>query len=476
MTSPIDLSTLIGYQGFRELLFIGGSSDVVYSLDSDLGKPYFKTKFDSMEKVASTNSTVLCPGGLTANVAMPGGSAPRRFGGFGGGASRGPRGPAVFWAVSSDGYLRTLRQQDGDAKYIAPMKFVPANANLTGINVNDDILYVSTVNGCGGNPNGLYAGIYTPPQIPPSPGEPVLSPPSFKVTSLLTNGSGFSGSGGTAIGATTGIVYGQVAEGHGDVAGTYNDTVLAMDPKTLEVKDYFTPSDTLPALKKNVESPGVTPVVFDWNKKDVLVAGGRDGRLYLLDSASLGGADHHTPLYKTEPIVVPDAQFGGNGIWGTFATWVDVAHDNTRWLYAAIRGSAALKTGEMNGSASTGAIVAFKVEDQGGKPTLTQQWVSSDMISPAAPVIANGLVFALSTGESPRVAKKDGTPYTVAETVKMSKNAVLHILDGATGKELYSSGNAATSFAHSGLAVANGRVYFSTHDNTLFVYGVPEER
>ncbi len=467
LSSPIDLGQLIGYQGFKELLLVGGSSDTVYALDSDVGAPYFKTKLDPQEKTAAVAPTALCSGGMTATLAMPGNSAARRFGG-------GFRPSlAVVFAVSSDGYLRTLRQQDGDAKYVPPVKLLPANSKVSGLNTNNNVIYASTVDSCGGTPNGLYAAIYTPPTIPAMPGQPLVKPSSFNVVSFPTNGTGFSGAGGTTIATDGSKVYGQVAEGHGDVAGTYNDTVLSLDPKTLAVKDYFTPTDKLPALKKGVEAAGVTPVVFPWHDKDVLVAGGRDGRLYLLDSASLGGSDHHTPLAKTEPIVAPDADFSGSGIWGTFSTWVDAANGNTRWLYAAVRGAATLKFPGVNGSASTGSIVAFKVEDQNGKPALTPQWISGDMISPAGPITANGLVFALSTGENPRVAKKDGTPYTVSEVEKLSKPAVLHILDGATGKDLFSSSTTATSFAHSGLALANGRVYFATHDNTLYTYGVP---
>jgi len=470
LTTPIDLSTLIGYLGFKEPLYIGGSSDTVYSIDGPVGEPYFTTKLDAMEKVPALAATVACPGGLTADLAMAGVSGPRRFGGF-----NRPKGPAVFFAVSSDGYLRTLRQQDGDAKYIAPAKFVPAGAHITGLNVNNDVIYAATVNGCGGSPNGLYAANYTQPTMPSMPGEPLATPASFAVVPFLTNGSGFSGTGGTAIG-TNGTVYGQVAEGHGEVAGAYNDTVLAMDPKTLAVKDYFTPSGTPPAAKKGMAALGVTPVVFAWKGKDFIVEGGRDGRLYVLDSAALGGADHHTPLSVTEPVVAADTDFSGSGLWGTFATWVDTANGNTRWLYAAVHGAATMKGVSTNGAAPTGSIVAFKVEEIEGKPTLTPQWVSSDLISPAEPVTAAGLVYALSTGLSSRIAKKDGTPYTVAEMEKTAKPAVLHVFDGATGKELFSSGTAATTFAPSGIALANGRVYFTTHDSTLFAYGVPFER
>jgi outer membrane protein assembly factor BamB len=60
----------------------------------------------------------------------------------------------------------------------------------------------------------------------------------------------------------------------------------------------------------------------------------------------------------------------------------------------------------------------------------------------------------------------------VAEREKMASHATLYVLDGATGAELYSSGNMAATFSHdSGLAVANRRIYFTTHDNTVYALG-----
>lgn len=470
MSQPIVLSNIIGYRGFKQLVFVGGSSNTTYSFDADTSEEFFRTHFASMDKSAVPAATVLCPGGMTAGLAMTGKSAAGRgFFGFG-------RGPALFWGVSGDGYLRSLRQQDGNATWIDPAKFVPPNANVTGLNVDNNVIYAATVNNCGGNPNALYAALYTPPQMPKMPGEPLAAPAKYDVVNFMTNGSGFSGPGGVVTAPDGKLVYGQVAEGRGTVAGTYHDTVLALDPKTLEVKDYFTPSGSLPAMKKGVAAPNVTPTVFTSNGKTIVVAGGRDGRIYLLDASSLGGANHHTPLYASDPVVTPDPHFGGNGIWETFATWEDAADNNTRWLYAAIRGPAAMQFPNSDGSAPTGAIVAFKIVDQNGNPTLSPQWISRDMISPTGPVTANGLVFALSTGLSPRVAKENGSPYTVDEAQKMAKPAVLYMLDASTGKELMSSGDTAKAFASSGIAVANGRVFFTTHDNTLYAYGVPIER
>lgn len=478
LSSPIVLSNIIGYKGFKQLVFIAGSSGEVYALDADLGKPYFNTTLAGKADMAATSGTssVLCPGGLTAGVAIPGTSSAGR--GFGPGAAAPQRagriartpapaavgrggggfgGPGELFTVGSDGSLRNLRQEDGNADATPGLKFLPANARATGLNVNSGMLYASTVNGCGGNPNGIY-GIKTA---------------DGTIVSLMTGGTGASGSGGTAIG-TDGVVYAQIASGQGDVAGTYNDTVVSLKPDTLAVQDYFTPSETLPEIAKDTAYASVTPAVFGYKDKDLIVTGGRDGRIYILDADSLGGSDHHTALYRSDVVVSPDTKFAGNGIWHSFATALD-ADGTTRWLYAAIRGPASMKFPNTNGAASNGSILAFKIVVQDDKPSLEPQWSSTDMISPAAPITANGVVFALSSGQPSRLAKADGSPYSVAEWEKMGKPASLYMLDGSSGKTLFTSGNKAT-YSPSGLAFANSQVYFTTHDNTLYVYGIPLEK
>jgi outer membrane protein assembly factor BamB len=83
------------------------------------------------------------------------------------------------------------------------------------------------------------------------------------------------------------------------------------------------------------------------------------------------------------------------------------------------------------------------------------------MVSPAAPAITNGLVLGLSTGE-PAKSKKGGP-------------AILYVMDAGTGKELY-VGDKAKAYSTGGLAVANAQIYFTTHDGTLYAYGIPIER
>ena len=80
-------------------------------------------------------------------------------------------------------------------------------------------------------------------------------------------------------------------------------------------------------------------------------------------------------------------------------------------------------------------------------------------------------MFAVASGEH-----RGGEPnLSAAERARRSTPAVLYVLDGATGKELWSSGKTIGSFARAGLAAGGGQVYVVTHDNTLYAFGIPLE-
>ena len=128
-----------------------------------------------------------------------------------------------------------------------------------------------------------------------------------------------------------------------------------------------------------------------------------------------------------------------------------------------------------NGPTPAGSIMAFKVQDQNGEPALVPAWISRDMSVPEPPVIANGVVFALSSGEFTRQIREDGEVYNTKE--RMSHNtghAVLYAFDAKTGKELFNSGNTIPSFTHlGGIAVSDGRVFVTTYDSTVYAFGIP---
>ena len=485
LTPPIINGNLITYRGFKEMLLFGASSDQVFSVDADLNRLLWESNLANRgAKPRSVAATVACPGGLTAPVIMAGSSSSSMR--FISAASRSPAGPGVrptrpspyfpplsqsvypllpatltqlaaLYAVSSDGDLHILNSSTGQ-DLIPALRFLPPTARVTSLNLRDNVVYATTADHCDGYLNGLYA-------------IDLLSKDKT-VASFMPPSGQFAGSGGTAIGAD-GTVYVQAMYSPGGGRGHSQDSVVALAPKTLQVKDYFTPEGKSPSEKGSAAS-GITPMVFSWNGKDLIVAGGKNGRLYLLDSKSLGGADHHTPLFQTSAIARVSSKYNGDGFRGTFSSWQDV-DTQTRWIYVPVSGPLASSAGFPTGAAgrSNGSIVSFKLDGQTAQPALQPLWASRDLISPAPAVIANGMVFALSTGESPRLAKKNGKPYSVAEWQENAQQATVYAFDAVSGKQLYSSGEAIPGHPRAtALAVANGRVYFSTHDNAVYCLGL----
>ncbi len=491
LTAPIIDGNLITYRGFKEMLIFGGSSDKVFSVDADLNKLLWEAQFDAhSDKAQSERPTPVCPGGLTAPVIMAGSSSASMH--FAVDAAHAPAARAMLprrlrpspyfpplsqsiyplrpttftelaavYAISSDGDLHIVNSSTG-RDLIAPIKFLPPNSKVTGVNIHDNTIYATTSGDCDGYQNALYAID--------------LMNTSRPGASFGIRFGGFAGIGGTSIG-NDGTVYVQAAYGTGDSMKNYHESVLALAPKTLQVKDYF----TLPGKavnQKSVTAPGITPMVFSWKGRDLVLAGGSDGRMYVLDSKSLGGADHRKPLFQTNPVASRSKDYDGNGFRGTFSSWQDVDTQN-RWIYVPLSGppDKSAKLPEVDGEPAGGSVAAFKINGNDEQPALQPLWVSREIPSPAPPVIANGMVFALSTGTPARVAKKSGEHYSAAEWQTKATHATLYVLDAFTGTQLYSSGDAVPGVSNAGgLAVANGRVYFATHDNAVYCFGLMKEQ
>ena len=463
LMQPVLLDRLIGYRGFKSLAFVGASSDTLYAIDDDLGRLYWKTHFN-ITATPQQNGSVLCPGGLTAaatrpttllpltpgrgggnrvnaaraavgepdqgvpdifgrgSTVPPGGAAPAApapagpgappLGGGGGGGGQGP--VSSVYVLASDGMIHQLSVQTGKDVVMQPEKFLPPNANASGLLLVDNMLYTSTANECGDAANGVWAMD--------------LSSPGRTVTSWRTGGPSVAGSAGPTIG-TDGTVY--VAAG---------DSVVALERKTLQQRDSFTqPKADFSA----------SPLVFQHRGKDLIAAAGRDRRLYILNSTLLGGNDHQTPLSATS--LTSNADFAP----GALASWQD--EDGTRWILVP----------------TSTAVAAFKLVEQGGVPTLQREWTSREMFSPLPPIIINDVVFALSSG----AFRSGGAQMTAAQRAQRSKPAVLYALDASTGKELWNSGSTITSFAYSGgLSGGLGQVYVGTYDSTFYTFGFPIEK
>ncbi|MEP6714039.1 MAG: hypothetical protein ABJC09_00615 [Terriglobia bacterium] len=187
--------------------------------------------------------------------------------------------------------------------------------------------------------------------------------------------------------------------------------------RDLQAKESFKATDGGSAASP-AASPMASPMVFQWKGKDAVVW----GNLHLLysgtDAPSRTETTAHSPL--------------------TFASWED-APDGPRWVYAAAENS----------------VEGFNVEDRNGSPVLKSVWKAGK--GGDSMVTANGLLFLLSGGKAP------------------GGKATLRVLDGLTGKELYSW--SAAAYAHdAGLAIANRRIYFTDHSNTVYCLGFMAEQ
>jgi hypothetical protein len=488
LTQPVLLDRLIGFRGFKALAFIGGSADRLFAIDTDLGRPYWTTVLSYSANTGGPPAPSWeCPGGLIATPTRRTALAPSAFGG-GGGRERGVRtgsavgepgkGAAVLsqmqprraappapqgrqegdarvaevpfggvdpvYAMGSDGLLHTLAASNG-ADQVPPVAFLPPSARPSALIWVDGMVYTSTSNECGAAPNAVWA-------IDLTTSDP--KPAVWK-----TGGANVAGTSGPTLG-TTGDLYVALSAHAPKTArsGSTGDTpdgdaVVVLDGHTLRVKDWF----SAPGADFNT-----SPIVIREKDRDLVAAAGNDGRLYLLDGKSVGGGDHKTPLFVTP-------KYSAAGAGGALATWES---DGTRWILApavgAVQGAARSTT---NGLTPNGAIVAFKLADQGGKPTLEAAWSSRDLTSPLGPIVVNGMVFAASSGEYRATAGR----LTAAQRAQRSIPAVLYLLDGLTGKELWSSGKMVTSFARAGLSAGSGQIFLVTYDSQLYVFGIPME-
>jgi outer membrane protein assembly factor BamB len=462
LTPAVLMDRYIGYKGFRSLAFLAGSSNIIYAIDTDLSRIEWQHRLPP----PASPGTLTCPGGLTTNIAREISAAYPSSAAVGGGLGGrgGParsdvgepdkgavtlaaltaaalpvapapapaprvRPPAVVYAAPSDGMLHSMYISNGvDAE--PPIKFLPPDANAQGLIVLDGVAWAAT-SGCNGGPGGIWA----------------LDLASKQVMNWHPSNGGVAGSANPAFGPD-GTAY----------ATTSTGEAVALDPKTLAVKDTYTTGG---------QGFSSSPVVFPYKGRNLIAAATKDGRIHLLDSASLGGSNHQTAVFRTSAWPAA-ADFAP----GALATWQSV--DGVRWILAAVASAPASGSGfsPVNGAVTNGAIAAWRVVERNGTISLDPGWISRDMISPLAPIIVNGVVFAVSSGEY----RSEDAKLTAAQRARRSSPAVLYALDGATGKVLWDSGKTMTSFVHSGgVSGGAGQLYLAAYDQTLYAFGFPIE-
>jgi hypothetical protein len=454
-SEPLLAGRLINGQGFKDIVY-WSSADTLYAVDSELGSEIWTKQFSAsggkpapgcgvsslgvlMEPPVVINFRARArraPGTPRPPVPPVLGPGERRLGVAPGGGYFGLKG---IYVLTSDGMLHEQVMTTG-VDFASPVKFLPAaNGGAYGINFADKTIYTATGRGCGGMPNGVWAiDLSSADYAVTNYATPNVRPLALSGPALMPDG--------TAIFVT--------GAGDSDAKDeTHPGSVVSLT-KELKVQDWYTPSAAMASYEN------VSPITFTYKEKQYVVAPGSNGSVALLDAASLGGADHKTPLFETSPLSKP----GEKHVWDGFATWQEKSgtekseteRNGTVWVFASVSSGIALNdsTVQSHGPASHGGVVAFRLDDTDGKLALNPVWVSQDMVNPAPPRVANGVVVALAGGDA-------------------SIHAALYVLNASTGAELYSSKDQIPTYTElSGVSVGDGHAFFTDHDNVLYSFGI----
>ena len=479
--------------GTKNLVIVAGGANeknAVYALDSATGKLLWQKNYPNNKKPPQPPNGA-CPNNMNATPVID-------------------KSTGTVYILPTDGKVRGVGVADGEDKMPAT-RIVAAFSRNYSLNLVDGQLYATTTRGCAAATSEVAVMDVRDSEHPvqhfyTSPGK----------------GSGVWGRG--AIVKSPWGVLAQTADGAFDPgSGRWGNSVLQFT-SNLRLMDSYTPANEEFINKKDFDLGSGSPLVFDYEKWTLIAVAAKEGVIYLLDAASLGGKDHRTPLYLSPRWSNDAEKFGYNGMWGAMGTYVDA--QGQRWLLAPMMGPAAKDTlplfKKQHGNVVNGSLMAFKVETKDGKPVLTPEWISGDLDLPGVPVIANGVVYVLADGDrgvtlaqaargggrggrggrggagrgaqalpltevNPEMpgyerdaawremqlapgGQESGTRYSGGRD---TTHAVLYALDGATGDELYSSGDLIDSWNHyGGLALSNGQVHITTYAARVFAFGL----
>ncbi len=430
--------------GAKTITILAGAANDVFALDAANGTVLWKKKLkweSAKPQEPGEGRGFICTNPQSATpLVTPAGAATRRL-----------------YVLASDGYLHTIDLATGDEPEAAIKVLPQPYGKPYGLNLVNDVIYTVTGQGCGGVPNALYAVDLKTRSVA------VSSPPQ----------AGLWGVAGPAVGSD-GTVYFASGDGPYDAAaGQLATSVQAFAYKNgaVTLKDYYTPTNYEWLTRRDLDMNS-SPVVFPYKGRDVIVASGKEGRFFLLDSKSLGGANHMTPAFRSAIISNANVNFQTEGTWGSMTSWL--GKDGTRWLLAPTGGKVAVPFPTAYGDTPHGGIIALKLVEKAGKPELVPAWMSRDMLTAEPPVVINGVVLTLAGGENTLQANDvQGGLLSAEDRIKRSQPAKLFALDAVTGKELFNSGDQITSFLHqAGLSVAGDKVIFGTFDGTIYCYGL----
>jgi outer membrane protein assembly factor BamB len=475
MTSPVIASGMEVGGRTRDVLFVLGANDTLYAVDAQSGEQLWQKNFPNPHTM-KTPASWLCPG--TANDTP---TIDKKRG--------------IVFFIPSDGKLRGLSVADGSEK-LTPVQMVAPFARAWSLNLIGDIVYSPSGRACGEiqDKNSRMGAAALSGLVRKIPGAlhdasavnavntADLAHP--EVTHFFTSGARPAapwGRGGAVKGPDDSVLV-ETSNGLYDpAAGNYSESILRLAPQAVRLLDSFTPKNWRDNLAHDM-SGSASVSIFDFSGKTIVAASQKESVLRLLDAGKLGGDDHMTPIWAS-PKLGNDKKIGtdpGQGVWGAITTWE--SPDKRRFLYMPLQGPASVEQPKFpvtNGPVPNGTIMAFEVVNRNGQISAEPRWTATDMIMPDPPVVANGVVYAVSTGGQAwqNYATPGGKrlPWPVSAVLRSTQvdNLKLYAYDAVSGKQLFNSGKAIPDWVHfSQPVVALGKVYVVTHDAHIYAFGL----
>ena len=220
--------------GNKEILIVAGVSDDIFAVDAVTGSQIWREHFDNTWAPGGNGRSggTLCPGGqLAVPVIANAGS-----------------GKYTVYAVSWDGRLWQLNAADG-VEVSPPEKFIPSNGKPYALNLQRDMVYASTAQGCGGVTHMFLA----------------FDLKTKRTSTFLPSGGGLWGRRGVAM-SPDGTVYMGTGDGQFDPENGHLGNALVSvrrdEGGELKLTGYYAPSNADWLWKRDLDI-NVSPMSFD---------------------------------------------------------------------------------------------------------------------------------------------------------------------------------------------------------------------
>ncbi len=241
----------------KEIAIVAGVSDTIYGVDVDSGKLLWKKHFDStfQEQTGGRGGGTLCPGGLTATPVLDQPSP----------------GKYIAYAVSWDGRLRKLDVATGE-EIEPPALFLPPNGKPYALNLVNGVIYTTTAQGCGGNPNNFYS--YDLATTLKQKASVTIPDADFRSSPLVFQWKdkdvvAAAGKGTLYLFESTALSRGPIATAGLPGSGKFEAGALATWVDAQNVRWLAAPSARAIVTFKVVEADGKTAIQQGWTSRDI---------------------------------------------------------------------------------------------------------------------------------------------------------------------------------------------------------------